>query len=156
MNFKKYFRSFFNGFKPGIIVFFDGDSVNMTSFVKLAQKISSEIKYVWVNTEGASLPKKVKSNGCEVVSSPNIGKESVDMLIAMLAMQECCNNKSLRELHIVSSDGDTLEILINLAVRFPSVSFFWIYLNDKPRSQKSILAGKNKPSNIHINKMSCK
>jgi uncharacterized LabA/DUF88 family protein len=149
-------QKFFHSPKQNIIVFFDGDSVNVTSFMKLSQKISAKIKYIWVTPEGSSIPKKVRSHGCDIVLSPNIGKESVDMLIAMLAMQECCANSQLKEIHIVSSDGDTLEILLNLASRFTGVNFFWTYLNDKPRSQKSINAGKTIPKNIHINKVVCK
>lgn len=137
-----------------IAVFFDGDSVNVKLFSDLASKIPPSTKYWWVMTAGASMPKKVKASSATIEASPNIGKESVDMLLAMLAMQHCCVNSSLKEVHIISSDGDTLEILLNLASRFENIKFFWGYPNSSPRSKKSIVASVNLPANVFVNKIS--
>lgn len=137
-----------------IAVFFDGDSVNVKLFSDLASKIPINAKFWWVMTAGASMPKKVKASGATIEASPNIGKESVDMLLAMLAMQQCCTNCSLKEVHIISSDGDTLEILLNLASRFEKIKFFWGYPNSSPRSKKSTVASVNLPANIFVNKIS--
>jgi len=137
-----------------IAVFFDGDSVNVKLFSDLASKIPQNAKFWWVMTAGASMPKKVKASGATIEASPNIGKESVDMLLAMLAMQQCCANSSLKEVHVISSDGDTLEILLNLARRFENINFFWGYPNSSPRSKKSTIASVNLPANIFVNKIS--
>jgi hypothetical protein len=55
-------------------------------------------------------------------------------------MEECCTNKDLRDLFIVSTDGDMVELLATLAVKFPKIKFTLFSRYGKPMSTKALSA----------------
>ncbi len=91
---------------------------------------------------------KIRNLGIASVVPPNVGKEAVDMFIAMDAMYRC-TCQDVKEVHIVSSDGDTLEILLNLSSYFKKTNFYWLHPHSNvPTSKIAMKSAKNLPQNV--------
>lgn len=122
------------------VMFFDGDNISSKDF-KLFINMPHDKRYITVAT--TTTPNVVRKAGIQPINPLNIGKEASDMLIAMLAMEECCMNKNLKELYIVSTDGDMVELLATLAMKFNHIKFTLFSKVGKPMSAKAIQAMRN-------------
>ena len=121
------------------VMFFDGDNISSKDF-KLFINMPHDKRYITVAT---TTPNVVRKAGIQPINPLNIGKEASDMLIAMLAMEECCMNKNLKELYIVSTDGDMVELLATLAMKFNHIKFTLFSKVGKPMSTNAVQAMRN-------------
>lgn len=137
-----------------IITIFDGDNVSKygPATTKYVAESNSHDRHVWVTV--STIPKSIQSNDrIEKIRPVNIAKEAADMHIAMMSVYECSTNKNIKELRIVSSDGDMVQTMVSLAEMFPSVKFSHLI---PPNSQTSDRAKDairlNEISNVNFDK----
>jgi hypothetical protein len=113
-----------------IFVCFDGDQTSAEFVKSVLANRKQNIKYLLIHSH-LHAPKKLAALGIEMKIAPKFGKESTDNMIAVNVTMECCTNKHLREVHIVSGDGDTIDMCYTLAKEFPNIKFFYNHLGSR-------------------------
>ena len=125
-------KSFFSvAKKPEILVVFDGDQVSGSLYKKFLTAKNDNIKHVWVQS-GSNKPKHLVKADTSFHVAPKLGKESADTLMAVLIGVELHNNNKIREVHVVSADGDTLDMCVSLAYEYNRINFFHLHSNTRP------------------------
>ncbi len=127
----KFIRSFISPNEIKFMVIFDGDQVSSKVFKRFMAVKREDTRYLWVQSN-QNIPKAVLANKIEYVIAPRFGKESADSVIAIMASAESGTNKKLREVHVVSGDGDTIDMCVNLAYVYPDVTFYAVHLGNRP------------------------
>lgn len=117
--------------QPKILVVFDGDQVSGSLYKKFADVKNDNIKHVWVQS-GSIKPKHLGKSDVSFHVAPKLGKESADTLMAVLIGVELHNNNKIREVHVVSADGDTLDMCVSLAYEYNRINFFHLHSNTRP------------------------
>lgn len=149
----KAIKSFFASLttkKPEFLVIFDGDQVGVKNYRKFMNVKTDRIKHIWVQCH-KTIPKVITKSEAEIRVAPNFGKESTDNLMYLLASAEATQNKALREVHIVSADGDMIDMSINLAQMHPNVTFYTIHIGNRPLKKGALkYARLHAPSNCNF------
>lgn len=153
--FKRFFKQAPDVVKPIITtkMFFDGDQIS-GAIGKAIIKPQPNTSYIWV--AAGAVATILKSAPITVIKPIGIGKESTDMVIAMQAMKECIENANLKELYIVSSDGDMIEVLITLAAQFKTVKFIQLAPSTYKTSKKALEAIRNLPPTVKFTRFKLK
>jgi hypothetical protein len=127
-------------------IFVDGDQIGKSDHARLYRK-TENVKWFWVS--GTPTPKFLDPE-VNYFKSKSIAKESVDCLIAMMAIKECIENQRLKKLVIVSGDGDFIEILLTMSDMYPHINFVWLRPSkaNTKTSIKALDALKNLPKNV--------
>jgi hypothetical protein len=123
----KFIKNFFNLFnrnfavvEPTHYVFFDGDQVPSHE-LGLIYKKSDSIQYQWVHT--ATISTKARMHPIQKVTPSAYGKEATDTYISMEIMRVLCQQKTVKEITIVTNDMDFVDVLSYASKIFPDVFF---------------------------------
>lgn len=138
-NFLKFWKSSKKNPKT-IAVFFDGDQITSKILKQFLDKRQSSIRYVWIQS-GKNKPRLLDSQ-IEYCQAPSFGKEATDMMLSILITKYCCENPDLREVHVVSGDGDMINMTSMLAGIFHHITFYVLHPSTRElkRGTKEYLA----------------
>jgi hypothetical protein len=81
----------------------------------------------------------------EVIVGSTIAKEAVDLIMAVTAAYEAAKNPDLKEIHVFSSDADSLGMAVTMAAMFPNIRFFVYAQSNRPVAKRTI---RNLPENV--------
>ncbi len=130
--------------KPQYLVVFDGDQVSSKVLKQFKTAKTDNIQHIWVQS---SKLKAKALDDMDVRIAPKFGKESADTLIALIACAEAFTNTNLKEIHIVSGDGDTLDMCVSLAVQCPHIDFYTVHIGTRQLKKETRSFLKHVPSN---------
>jgi uncharacterized LabA/DUF88 family protein len=141
MNFKKWLIDTILQIKSVPIteyVIFDGDQTSDKTFLMLLTT-SKSTKFVWVQV-GTILSKIMKlycdDERVELIQPSSVGKEATDTQIAISIVDALHTIKTLHTVYIVSSDGDFIDVIVNISKLFPTKKFVLVN-NQQHKSSKS-------------------
>ena len=132
-----------------ILVVFDGDQVSVKLYKRFYDKKTTNIKHIWVHARD-TVPKGLPVDQTEVKKAFKFGKESVDKLIAITVTKECALNRNMKEVHIVSGDGDMVDVCATLATEYAHVKFNALHINSRPMKRGIRAFLKTAPSNCNF------
>jgi hypothetical protein len=133
-------------------VFFDGDQ-GFKVAEPLMKKLPN-VKYFWVQNSRATIPKKitdaVKKKLINVTIPSDIGKESVDMFIAMKIAHVCSGLNPPRRVYIISQDIDFIDVIINAAKIFTKTDFILMIARQQTQTPPTKHIGAKLPKNASV------
>lgn len=141
--------------RKNYLVIFDGDQIGTPIASKILGKHREDTKYIWIQTKD-EIPNKLKKHlgSIELRIAPKVGKESADTLVALLACKEACTNPDIKEIHIMSGDGDIVDMCMSLSTMFPAIMFFAAHPSTRAIKKVVREAIKKLPSNCKFVRIS--
>lgn len=126
------------------LVLYDADQVPLKSLKSLHSKFDhSKTESIWVSAN--KLMKNPKLTGLDFFKVQSIAKEAVDVAMVALAVDKINKNKELKEIHLFSSDADTLGTAITIGILYPDKKFFVYAFAGKPKAKRLI---RDLPKNV--------
>ena len=120
------------------LVIFDGDQTPPDTFTRLYRPNQAHCKYIWVTV--TTIPRVVKHTSVEVIKPSSVGKEATDTQIALSVFNSLTTTPNITKVFIVSSDGDFIDVIINLSRYFPTIKFVLVDDQKHPTSKASGIA----------------
>jgi hypothetical protein len=120
------------------LVIFDGDQTPPDTFTRLYRQNQAHCKYIWVTV--TTIPRVVKHTSVEVIKPSSVGKEATDTQIALSVFNSLTTTPNITKVFIVSSDGDFIDVIINLSRYFPAIKFVLVDDQRHPTSKASQIA----------------
>lgn len=131
---KEFFSKKQKTVSPEILVIFDGDQVSVKLYKKFYERKTDAIKHIWAHGRDIT-PKGLPLDKLEVKTAYRFGKESTDKLVGIIIAKECAKNSSIKEVHVVSGDGDTIDTCATLALEFGHVKFTSVHINTRVKKR---------------------